>query len=149
MEDLIVHAHILYSEHLSHHSPPLPPTPAGEPVPVYTYGSKSTKVANVLPYTPNNGASQATSPQDFTPRLPARPTSSIHPSLRANPQSPSRVYHDHPSPLSLRLGQNSQEVTPPPSPTASNDYETDGVPTPDQEAFSTARHSTQQLIPPP
>ncbi|KAG6891402.1 hypothetical protein C0992_007626 [Termitomyces sp. T32_za158] len=147
MEDLIVHAHILYSEHPSHSSPPLPPTPAGEPVPVYTYGSKSTKVANVLLPT-SNVTSQTTSPQDFTPRLPARPTSSIHPSLRANPQSPTRVYNDNPSPLPLRLGRNSQEVTPPPSPIESTSCETDGAPPIDQEAFHAARHSTQQPISP-
>ena len=134
MEDLIIHAHILFPEHPSHYSPPLPPTPAGEPVPVYPYGSKSTKVANVLPSTPsNNAASHAMlSPQDFTPRLPARPTSSIHPSLRANPQSPTKAYHDNPPPLPSRAARSSQEGTPPSSPTALTTYETDVSPSPDE-----------------
>ncbi|KAG6885717.1 hypothetical protein C0993_010890 [Termitomyces sp. T159_Od127] len=146
MEDLIVHAHILYSEHSSHYSPPLPPTPTGEPVPVVTYGSKSTKVANVPISTSNDSALEAMSPQDFTPRLPARPTSSIHPSLRANLQSPIRVYHDNPSPL--RPGRNSSEGTPSPSPTASINYEKDGAPMRDQETFSVAQHNTHQPISP-
>ncbi|KAG6891083.1 hypothetical protein C0995_014173 [Termitomyces sp. Mi166 len=153
MEDLIIHAHILYSEYPSHYSPPLPPTPAGEPVPVYTYGSKNTKVASVTLSTPNNNTTfHATSPQDFTPRLPARPTSSIHPSSRANPQSPTRTYHDSPPPLPLRPGRSSQEETPPssPSPTASTVYESDYVssPSPDRETFNTARHSIQRPMSP-
>ncbi|KAG5352722.1 hypothetical protein C0989_000875 [Termitomyces sp. Mn162] len=151
MEDLIIHAHILFPEHPSHHSPPLPPTPAGEPVPVYAYGSKSTKVSSVPPSTPNNNtASHATSsPQDFTPRLPARPTSSIHPSLRANLQSPTRTYPDNPPPLPLRSMQNSQEETPPHSPAASTTYETDDFTSGNQETFNAGRHSAQRPVSPP
>ncbi|KAJ7456631.1 hypothetical protein FB451DRAFT_610867 [Mycena latifolia] len=84
MEDLIMHAHILYDDNAVHHSPPLPATPAGEPVPQLYYGSKRTHVATVPPSSPPNRADTA-SPQDFTPRLPTRPANSIHPSARANP----------------------------------------------------------------
>ncbi|KAJ7071476.1 hypothetical protein C8F01DRAFT_1110681 [Mycena amicta] len=90
MEDLILHAHELYDDHASHYSPPLPATPAGEPVPQLYYGSKRTQIASVPPSSPPNRAGTA-SPQDFTPRLPSRPVSSIHPSARANPPpSPSK-----------------------------------------------------------
>ncbi|KAF7339971.1 Rho GTPase-activating protein 27 [Mycena venus] len=84
MEDLILHAHILYDDHPTNHSPPLPATPAGEPVPDIYYGSKRTAVATVPPSSPPNREATA-SPQDFTPRLPTRPANSIHPSARANP----------------------------------------------------------------
>lgn len=90
MEDLIMHAHILYDDNAVNHSPPLPATPRGEPVPDLYYGSKRTHVATVPPSSPPNRAGTA-SPQDFTPRLPTRPASSIHPSARANPPaSPSK-----------------------------------------------------------
>ncbi|KAF7306583.1 Glucosamine 6-phosphate N-acetyltransferase [Mycena indigotica] len=101
MEDLILHAHILYDDQPIHHSPPLPATPAGEPVPPVVYGSKRTQVATVPPSSPPNRATTA-SPQDFTPRLPSRPVSSIHPSARANPP---------PSPTKERVN-----VPPPPAP---------------------------------
>ncbi|KAF9056472.1 hypothetical protein BJ165DRAFT_1522378 [Panaeolus papilionaceus] len=81
MEDLIVNSHILYDHEPVSSSPPLPPTPAGEPVPPISYGSKTTKISTVPP--------SATSPsQDFTPPLPPRPQNSIHPSSR-NVSSPS------------------------------------------------------------
>ncbi|PPQ64732.1 hypothetical protein CVT26_002676 [Gymnopilus dilepis] len=83
MEDVISHAHLLYDHDAVHNSPPLPPTPAGEPVPQVSYGSKRTKVTTVPP--PD---SPPTIPQDFTPRLPSRPNNSIHPSSRANIGSP-------------------------------------------------------------
>ncbi|KAJ7275432.1 hypothetical protein B0H12DRAFT_1087305 [Mycena haematopus] len=90
MEDLILNAHILYDDHPVQHSPPLPATPAGEPVPELYYGSKRTAVATVPPSSPPNRDATA-SPQDFTPRLPTRPANSIHPSARANPpQSPTK-----------------------------------------------------------
>ncbi|KAJ7596701.1 hypothetical protein C8J56DRAFT_918113 [Mycena floridula] len=76
MEDLIIHAGILFDDQPHHNSPPLPPTPMGEIPSAVTYGSKSTKVATGI--------------DDFTPRLPARPTSSIHPSARGNPSSPTK-----------------------------------------------------------
>ncbi|KAJ7101010.1 hypothetical protein C8R43DRAFT_245108 [Mycena crocata] len=84
MEDLIMHAHVLYDDNAVQQSPPLPATPAGEPVPQLYYGSKRTHVATVPPSSPPNRAGTA-SPQDFTPRLPTRPANSIHPSARANP----------------------------------------------------------------
>ncbi|RXW23866.1 hypothetical protein EST38_g2011 [Candolleomyces aberdarensis] len=71
MEDLIIHYRKIFDEPAAHSSPPLPPTPATEPIPQY-YGSKNTLVATVppLPEVHDQG-----SPQDFTPRLPPRPKS--------------------------------------------------------------------------
>jgi hypothetical protein len=85
MEDLIIHSAILFDDQAGPRSPPLPPTPAGEPVPRFAYGSKTTKVMS--PTQPITSTVQS-SPQDFTPRLPPRPVNSIHPSLRANPATP-------------------------------------------------------------
>lgn len=147
MEDLIIHAHMLYDEHSSHNSPPLPPTPAGEPVPVLTYGSKSTIVAN-MPLTPISSAvaSQVTSsPQDFTPRLPSRPTGSIHPSLRANPQTPTRGRPDAPWP-----GIPTTDESPPPSPSVTSTiYETDdsGSPVEEHAPAVTLRPTSPLQIP--
>ncbi|KAF7320004.1 Glucosamine 6-phosphate N-acetyltransferase [Mycena kentingensis (nom. inval.)] len=121
MEDLILHAHVLYDDHPVQHSPPLPATPAGEPVPQLYYGSKRTQITSVPPASPIN-RNETASPQDFTPRLPARPTSSIHPSARANPP---------PSPTKDRV------VVPPPPPVPSSPtvstttFETDSIATRD------------------
>jgi hypothetical protein len=88
MEDLIENAHILFDERFLS-SPPLPPAPAGEAVPVISYGSSHTKMT-----LPECGEVQVA---DFTPELPARPTGSIHPSARSNPpMSPSRLSADLP-----------------------------------------------------
>ncbi|XP_006454596.1 hypothetical protein AGABI2DRAFT_182564 [Agaricus bisporus var. bisporus H97] len=94
-EDLIMNAHALFEEqgyqlpHSPPHSPPLPPTPAGEVALEVSYGSKTTKIGSV----PVKSLNRSTpgSPQDFTPRLPSRPATSIHPSARALPTSPVRV----------------------------------------------------------
>ncbi|KAJ7225904.1 hypothetical protein GGX14DRAFT_422836 [Mycena pura] len=120
MEDLITNAHILYDDTTGQHSPPLPATPAGEPVPQVYYGSKRTQVANVPPSSPPNRAGTA-SPQDFTPRLPTRPVSSIHPSARANPPpSPTKDRANIVPPLPRRPSDT------PSSPTAStNTLETE------------------------
>ncbi|KAF8167804.1 hypothetical protein B0H34DRAFT_683101 [Crassisporium funariophilum] len=115
MEDLIMHAHILYDHDGGPYSPPLPPTPAGEPIPLISYGSKTTKVASVPPS--SSDGSTALSPQDFTPRLPARPNNSIHPSSRVNAGSPtkSKVRTDKATPS---LPPHAPvEQSPPPSPT--------------------------------
>jgi hypothetical protein len=81
---------------------PLPPTPPGEPM-RYPYGSRSTKVA--LP----------AGPEDFTPPLPPRPNSSIHPSARS-PGSPTKEHF----PLSPSLPPIPKPGTPPsPSVTSS------------------------------
>ncbi|PPQ63698.1 hypothetical protein CVT24_004278 [Panaeolus cyanescens] len=90
MEDLILNCHILYVHEPPPSSPPLPPTPAGEPVPQISYGSKSTKISTVPP-----PPATTTPSQDFTPPLPARPQNSIHPSSRnvvspSSPNSPPR-----------------------------------------------------------
>jgi hypothetical protein len=77
MEDLIENAKTLFDEGLSQSSPPLPPAPTGEPVPAISYGSSYTKVT-----LPQSGEAQVA---DFTPQLPPRPTSSIHPSARCYP----------------------------------------------------------------
>jgi hypothetical protein len=84
MEDLIENAQTLFDEHGPHSSPPLPPAPAGEPVPVLTYGPSHTSVT-----LPQPSEAQVA---DFTPQLPPRPTNSIHPSARSNPpMSPTRL----------------------------------------------------------
>ena len=84
MEDLIENAQTLFDERIPPSSPPLPPPPLGEPVPVISYGSSHTKVT--LP------EEQVV---DFSPELPPRPTSSIHPSARCYPpMSPSRMSAD-------------------------------------------------------
>ena len=102
MEDLIDNAHTLFDEYPTPSSPPLPPAPAGEPVPEISYGSSHTTVA-----LPRSGEAPNV---DFTPQLPLRPTGSIHPSTRSNPpMSPSRLCVD-PSP-STTLAQS---VTPTP-----------------------------------
>ncbi|RDB29694.1 Rho GTPase-activating protein 27 [Hypsizygus marmoreus] len=137
MEDLITNAHVLFDDHGGHPSPPLPPTPAGEPVPHYSYGSKSTKVASVPPTpTSNTTVPQVTSsPQDFTPRLPLRPANSIHPSLRANPQTPTRGRADLPPPLPQRPA-SLEEESPPSSPSISSSlYETDDRASSEPELF--------------
>lgn len=77
MEGLIENAHVLFDEQLPPSSPPLPPAPAGEPVPEISYGSSHTTIT--LPQ------SEEAQVADFTPQLPPRPTSSIHPSARSNP----------------------------------------------------------------
>ncbi|KAF8634447.1 hypothetical protein AX15_000895 [Amanita polypyramis BW_CC] len=91
MEDLISNAHIIFDDRPAQYSPPLPPTPAGELAANYSYGSKTTKVTTVLSSAvPNTSSPDADIPppqltQDFTPRLPPRPTNSIHPSSRIYP----------------------------------------------------------------
>jgi hypothetical protein len=83
MEDLIENAQTLFDEFVPPSSPPLPPTPGGDPVPI-TYGSSHTMVT-----LPQTGVVQG---GDFTPQLPPRPTNSIHPSARSNPpMSPSHL----------------------------------------------------------
>ncbi|KAF9229718.1 RhoGAP-domain-containing protein [Gyrodon lividus] len=91
MEDLIQNASQLFEDPVPSSSPPLPEAPTGEPTPVYNYGSSHTKIGSVPPR-----SQSPRHPEDFTPRLPARPTSSIHPSLRANPVSPVRATMDIP-----------------------------------------------------
>ncbi|KAI0344118.1 RhoGAP-domain-containing protein [Trametopsis cervina] len=129
MEDLINHAHVLFQSSTS--SPPLPPAPAGEPVPNLSYGSQHTKITEMPPPPPrtrtpspsvrlaqpasvppsptrppqSNGASSRPAPPppaDFTPQLPPRPANSIHPSLRAGPLS---AQSRQPPPFPLRSGQ--------------------------------------------
>lgn len=94
-EDLIMNAHALFDESSGQYpnSPPLPPTPSGEVALEVFYGSKTTRVASVPP-------NQWGSPQDFTPMLPPRPNSSIHPSSRGIPTSPIRPGAEIPSPRS-------------------------------------------------
>lgn len=113
MEDLIANASVLFDERgPSLSSPPLPPAPLGSPAPNYAYGSAHTKVAS-LP------ASQAApvrqqvhqhpnQPEDFTPKLPARPANSIHPSSRANPATPTRNNFDTTLPLVPGRGAQTQ-----------------------------------------
>jgi len=114
MEDLILQAHILYDHDGGPHSPPLPPTPTGEPIQV-TYGSKTTKVANVPP--PASFDSTTTPlPEDFTPQLPPRPNSSLHPSSRANAGSPTKLQTRYEKGSLLSLPDTTPEESPPLSP---------------------------------
>ncbi|KAA1468463.1 RhoGAP-domain-containing protein [Dentipellis sp. KUC8613] len=98
MEDLITNAGVLFvDEQPAPSSPPLPPAPAGEPTPVYNYGSSHTRVAS-LPSESAPSRQQTTS--DFAPQLPPRPANSIHPSARGNnamspPKSTTELPHSH------------------------------------------------------
>jgi hypothetical protein len=93
MEDLISNAREIFEDPPpTSNSPPLPAAPLGEPAPFYSYGSSHTKVGSVPPRPQSPRQTE-----DFTPRLPARTTGSIHPSLRANPTSPIRANMEIPS----------------------------------------------------
>ncbi|CDO72738.1 hypothetical protein BN946_scf184990.g21 [Trametes cinnabarina] len=115
MEDLIMNAHVLFSQTAS---PPLPSAPLHEAAPAVAYGTAYTKVSNMppppAPTSPrrhhktvslssprSSNDSVRPMPQDFAPRLPPRPTDSIHPSLRAGSHSGSPARQ---SP-SVRVGQ--------------------------------------------
>lgn len=102
MEDLIINASILFDDRTpTVSSLPLPPAPVGQLTPNYTYGSAHTKVATV-PGPSQMPIRQQVPPQssdDFTPRLPARPANSIHPSSRTNPASPTKASMDAPTTL--------------------------------------------------
>ncbi|KAF8912956.1 hypothetical protein CPB84DRAFT_1820455 [Gymnopilus junonius] len=114
MEDLILHAHLLYDHDVGHNSPPLPPTPAGEPVPQVSYGSKRTKVTTVPP-----PESPPSVPQDFTPRLPSRPNNSIHPSARTNLGSPAgrvKVLPEKALPMVHSISNSEEQQEPPLTP---------------------------------
>ncbi|KAF8640997.1 hypothetical protein AX17_000642 [Amanita inopinata Kibby_2008] len=135
MEDLIGHAHILFDDDAGHHSPPLPPTPAGEAAAQYSYGSKMTKIATVLPAGLPSSASSLSmnvpplsSAQDFLPRLPPRPNSSIHPSSRTNPISPDKGRHVASPELAQRADQSVAEELLASSSLMSASFETDNSP---------------------
>jgi hypothetical protein len=98
MEDLINNCQQLFDENQGHRSPPLPPTPVGEPVPAFTYGTSHTKVTTVPPAALSTNAKRSS--EDFTPPLPPRPANSIHPSLRANTSTPTKERKDFASTLS-------------------------------------------------
>ncbi|KAJ3826239.1 hypothetical protein F5880DRAFT_129242 [Lentinula raphanica] len=134
MEDLINNAHTLFSEDSvqNNNTHPLPAPPPGEPAPVYSYGSKTTKIVSIPPPLRNTGLSPNS--EDFTPKLPPRPNHSIHPSARG-PSSPTkeRMVVDQP-PLPSRAGpaqsprSQAGDSTPPPSPpqsATSSVFETD------------------------
>ncbi|KAJ4499121.1 hypothetical protein C8R41DRAFT_85507 [Lentinula lateritia] len=140
MEDLISNAHTLFSEDSkesnadnNNRAHPLPAPPPGEPTPVYSYGSKTTKIVSIPPPLRNIGLSPNS--EDFTPKLPPRPANSIHPSARG-PSSPTkeRMNTDMgPPPLPSRLrpaqSQGSLgDITPPqssPPSATSSVFETD------------------------
>jgi hypothetical protein len=144
MENLIENAQTLFDERLPQSSPPLPPAPAGEPVPVISYGSSHTKVM----------LAQAGDVQvvDFSPQLPPRPTSSIHPSARnCPPMSPSRRSAD----LSA---SNTPPPSSPPPPPLKLQTSTNTTEQPKQEKASPDTRATvvertadepQDFVPPP
>ena len=69
-------------------SAPLPAAPVDEPEPQVEYGSSHTVIASLPPKDPAKDTSM-----DFTPKLPALPESSIHPSRRT--AKPSVLDTDH------------------------------------------------------
>ena len=150
MEDLIMNAETLYDEHTNHPSPPLPPTPVGEPVPYFAYGSKRTKVASMPPTSTTSGPYPPSPLQDFTPRLPPRPTSSIHPSLRAGAASPTRGRADTPQPPQRRRDKSSRDESPPSPSATSTIYETDNSEPvfPEQFTTPTTNIRSQSLLRP-
>ncbi len=134
MEDLITNAHVLFDD--GKQSAPLPPTPIGEPAPKYSYGSKSTKFTPPapLPLTPSSLSSE-----DFTPRLPPRPTNSIHPSLRSGQASPTKDRMDVPPLPPLRS---------PVKPTTIKQVSEDSTRVPDTVPFPRATVDESQPPPP-
>lgn len=163
MEDLIENVQILFDDRLPQSSPPLPPAPAGEPVPVISYGSSHTKIT-----LPQSGEAQVA---DFTPQLPPRPASSIHPSARCPPMSPSRMtaslsalnapMQSTPPPLPLKLQtstdatdqpRNQEQTTPDTSrsevkgiPDESQDFVL--PPTTTREQYPEEQHSATESVP--
>jgi hypothetical protein len=141
MEDLIVNAAVLFDDRAPGvTSPPLPPAPVGQPTPNYAYGSAHTKVASVPAplQTPVRHQPQSQSPEDFTPRLPPRPTNSIHPSSRTNPTSPSRT--DAPPVFPTRPGQASSSkhvASEKPAPPIPMSLPAENVPPPSTSSTST------------
>lgn len=116
MEGLILNASQLFEDPPSSSSPPLPAVPVGEMASTYQYGSSHTKVASVPPR-PQSLKRE----EDFHPLLPPRPTSSIHPSLRANPISPIGATMDIPPlPRSQALDD---DQCPSPSSDSRTDYQ--------------------------
>ncbi|KAH8120524.1 hypothetical protein DFH11DRAFT_1560466 [Phellopilus nigrolimitatus] len=95
MEDLIVHANVLFDDHvpisqpyspqslMAQNSPlPLPLVGGDEQLSGVGYGSPYTLVTDVSSHQQDPDAPTSSS-QDFTPQLPPRPGNSIHPSRRA------------------------------------------------------------------
>lgn len=140
MEDLIIYAHTLYDSPAVSYSPPLPPTPIGEPVPPITYGSKMTKVATVPPTVPPTSPSQ-----DFSPSLPPRPNNSIHPSSRAS-YSPnkSKSFPEKGLPFTVP-DQTLSEIPSPPSPASTLSEERNSVLFPMQSEPPEGRHLPQKV----
>ena len=151
MEDLILHVHILYDYDGGPHSPPLPPTPTGEPLQV-TYGSKTTKVASVPPPPASFDGTTSLPPEDFTPKLPPRPNNSIHPSSRVNASSPTKRYEKG---SLLSLPDITPEESPPLSPidqglvSDASRYERNSVTFPLQDSSSEAHPSNDSSGDPP
>ncbi|KAJ8520565.1 hypothetical protein ONZ45_g2612 [Pleurotus djamor] len=108
-------------------SPPLPPTPAGDPAPI-AYGSKTTRVLTQMPNpvatprhrkTASTSSVQAEDPstprrinpstsatEDFTPKFSSKPAGSIHPSARNNRNEGNNGNEEPPPPpLPLRPPQ--------------------------------------------
>jgi len=103
MEDLIGHAGVIFEESgTDSHSAPLPAAP-DEPAPKYDYGSSFTQVTSLPPRDYQHGKRES---GDFTPQLPSRPESSIHPASRRAARSiasDSETTDLHNSPKSQRL----------------------------------------------
>lgn len=131
MEDLIENALVLFDDRPPP-SPPLPAAPAGESAPVYTYGSSHTRVASVPSLAPPPPPASAPGPEsDFSPKLPPRPTVSIHPSARAGGAGPGtmsppprlpELFADEPSPsaASASVQSTAPRLSEPPTPTSAH-----------------------------
>ncbi|KAH7912985.1 hypothetical protein BJ138DRAFT_1171559 [Hygrophoropsis aurantiaca] len=140
MEDMIKNASTLFEEAPASNSPPLPAAPLGEPAPSYAYGSSHTRIGTVPP--PPQSPKHL---EDFTPRLPVRPTGSIHPSLRSNPVSPMHATMEIP-PLPPRPLKTDEEEEPP-SPTALSVTDEEMTPPPSPSAISGISTPPSAIVP--
>ena len=113
MEDLINHANVLFQ---TNNSPPLPPAPAGEPVPAISYGSIHTRVTEMPPPPVPRPATPDKRPKE----LPPHPGSSTSTSASTSAQVPSVTERSdestsHPPPRAMTkatfLAERSEDFT--------------------------------------
>ncbi|KAI0047664.1 RhoGAP-domain-containing protein [Auriscalpium vulgare] len=137
MEDMIENAQTLFDDRQAPMSPPLPPAPSGEPVPVLSYGSSHTRIGSLS--SPKGPRFPLAADSDFTPQLPPRPANSIHPSARTGPlplaldpgrQAQRREAAGSANPSPTSTSTLSSEATAPPSATAQEFTPGQGSPLP-------------------
>jgi hypothetical protein len=128
MEDLINNASTLFDDRSVNNSspeaesPPLPPTPPGEPVPSLAYGSSHTRFASIPP-------ASSTQQSDFGPPLPPRPPNSIHSSRRPVPLLMSGARADLPS-----MSSTASDEDDPPSPCSKRSQESEPETSPSESS---------------